>query len=94
MKITNETFAWPIWLLPVIIGAPLMIYPRGTCRPLGSLEDGIYIVVYLFVSLRYLWAWKRGGTLIDLIIYSFIGFFVPFITYYFLRLLSITLPGE
>jgi len=93
MKIGNETFAWPIWLLPVIIGAPLMIYPRGTCRSLGSLEDGIYILVYLLVSLRYLRGWKRGGNMIDLIIYSTIGFSVPYLTSSFLRLLSLTLPG-
>lgn len=87
MKISNEHFSWPIWpLLVIIVGS--FFLPVPSCSPLEQIEDRFWAIGMLLVILRYLWAWKRGGTLVDLIVYAFIGLLMPYISILFVGILS------
>lgn len=91
MKISNETFPWPIWPLLVII-AGSSFAPVPTCRPLEELQSRFWAIGILLVILRYLWGWKRGGTLVDLIVYALIGLLMPYIAILFVEVLNEAIP--
>ena len=87
MKITNEPFPWPLWLLPVIIVVSSITWVVIIGDPLANLRASLCAVGWILIILRYLWGWKRGGSLMDLIIYSLIGLFMPYISDLFVEIL-------
>ncbi len=87
MKITNKTFHWPIWFVLVIFLVPAFFLPVPMENRLGDIENSICMIGYLLVFSRYLWGWKRGGTVVDFIIYSFIGLFMPYLSGQFVDIL-------
>lgn len=91
MKIANKTLIWPVWLIVAIIAVSAFGLPVPTCRPLGQLEDRLCLVGYVLVVSRYLWSWKRGGALIDLVLYSIIGLLMPYVSILFVGVLSMVI---
>ena len=89
MKIVNKRFAWPIWPLAVIVVVSGMALPVISCRRVAQIEDGFCYTGLFLVSLRYLWGWKRGGYLVDLIVYLLLGLLMPIISISYVRLLSV-----
>ena len=91
MKINRKRFPWPIWLLLLIVAvSALAPLPTGNNT---QLYDKFYLVGLLLVISRYLWSWRRGGTLIDLVIYLLMVLFMRYIAVLFVELLSMAIDG-
>ena len=83
----NKRFAWPIWPLPLIIFLSGFSYPMILDNRFADVETSLCLIGWALVILRYLWGWKRGGYLLDLLAYCLIAFMMPFIASIFVGVL-------
>ena len=76
MNPLRQKFRWPLWPLPALILASLLMFP-SISADYQRLFDRVMYAGILMCSSRYLWAWRRTGERIDWMIYSLAILFMP-----------------
>lgn len=87
MRITSKTYYWPIGVLPVMVVVSA-IMPRPNNGFLDTIDGRIHAIGIGMISIRYLYAWRKGAPFFDFIVYVLLGVFIPYAALIFVELIS------